>query len=82
MSKGTAILWIVAAVCAIYLFVVTVAVAIHHDLSQLPRCPNCHVVVGIFENYCGGCGYELLPHCDGCGKVCETAFCSACGTEQ
>ena len=82
MSKSTAILWIVAVVCAICLFVGSVAGAIHHDLSQLSRCPNCHVLINDFQDYCGGCGYELLPHCIDCGEVCRTAFCRLCGAKQ
>ena len=47
-----------------------------------PLCPECYTEVSANVRYCNGCGYELTPHCDGCGKVCETAFCSACGAEQ
>ena len=45
------------------------------------RCSNCNSIIHS-ERYCGYCGYELIPHCDACGKGCETAFCSLCGAEQ
>jgi hypothetical protein len=45
------------------------------------QCPRCGVATSDGQNYCGGCGHQLINVCSGCGTINPPffKFCGQCG---